>query len=58
MSEIKAAVAEVLEDLASGLEERVEHFSSTYSTSTEAIKAQVLSEVLDELRRVSTDLAA
>ncbi|MDJ0463166.1 hypothetical protein [Streptomyces sp. H27-C3] len=57
MSGISAAIADAFEEVASGLEERVEHFSSAYATDDDAVKAQVLSEVIDELRRVGGDLA-
>ncbi|MFI2616706.1 hypothetical protein [Streptomyces sp. NPDC018584] len=56
MSQINAVVADAFEEVASGLEERVEHFSSTYATDEDAVKAQVLSEVIDELRRVGAHL--
>lgn len=52
MSDINAVIADAFEEVASGLEERVEHFSSTYATDEDALKAQVLSEIVDELRRV------
>lgn len=57
MSGVNAVIARAFEEVASGLEERVEHFSSTYASDEDAVKAQVLSEVVDELRRVGADLA-
>lgn len=56
MSEINAAIADAFEEVASGLEERVEHFSSTYATDDDAVRAQWLTEVIDELRRVGSIL--
>ncbi|WP_409238322.1 hypothetical protein [Streptomyces sp. PA5.6] len=56
MSYINAAVAAAFEEVASGLEERVEHFSSSYATDEDVVKAQFLSEIVDELRRVGAQL--
>ncbi|MFJ2113373.1 hypothetical protein ACIOEX_16055 [Streptomyces sp. NPDC087850] len=56
MSGINEAIADAFEEVASGLEERVEHFSSTYASDEDVMKAQFLSEVIDELRRVGAAL--
>ncbi|WP_159048624.1 hypothetical protein [Streptomyces sp. NRRL F-4489] len=58
MRDIHLAIAAVLEEVASGLEERVEYWSSTYATGEDAGRVQVLTEIIDELRRVGVELTA